>query len=299
MNHPFAVGRGYDRSVLLEFAGSRQGQSGIIWGIKQPDVVICTSGGKHGARAGYADGPNDDGTWTYFGQGEKGNQDPESYANRILISGQRSVLLFLTREATTAHRRARGNSRKLYVFEGEYCVGGWDTLVPSEGSRRGDQVLRFVFVPAASGAAEAPTAIEGSHIPTSELSQLKTLLEEMNAESRRGTVSIKDYFVRSDLLRRYAKGRAQGRCELCGAQAPFVTSAGAPFLEVHHIFRLADDGPDKPGNVAALCPNCHRACHHSVHVEELRVTLCEAIAAKEDSIAGGTVGLQHGSGDVD
>ncbi|MFC1652495.1 HNH endonuclease [Planctomycetota bacterium] len=34
------------------------------------------------------------------------------------------------------------------------------------------------------------------------------------------------------------------------------------FLEVHHLFRLADDGPDIPDNVAAICPNCHRELHY-------------------------------------
>ena len=89
MNHPFILGQSYDRTDLLAFVGSRQGQSGIIWGTAQPGVVICTSGGRHGAKAGYTDGANDDGTWTYYGQGEKGDQDPNSPANRLLVQCNR------------------------------------------------------------------------------------------------------------------------------------------------------------------------------------------------------------------
>ena len=34
-----------------------------------------------------------------------------------------------------------------------------------------------------------------------------------------------------------------------------------PYLEVHHIIRLADDGDDSVENAIALCPNCHREAH--------------------------------------
>jgi len=27
--------------------------------------------------------------------------------------------------------------------------------------------------------------------------------------------------------------------------------------------RLSDGGPDHPAHVAAVCPNCHRRCHHA------------------------------------
>ena len=141
MTHPFILGQSYDRTDLLAFVGSRQGQSGIIWGTAQPGVVICTSGGRHGAKAGYTDGANDDGTWTYYGQGEKGDQDPNSPANRLLVSGERSVLLFSTREPTSAQVRARGSWKKQYAFEGEFCVGAWEFYTPSEGRRTGNQLV--------------------------------------------------------------------------------------------------------------------------------------------------------------
>ena len=52
-------------------------------------------------------------------------------------------------------------------------------------------------------------------------------------------------------------------CEGCGQPAPFITPEGEPYLEVHHLRRLSDGGPDHPAHVAALCPNCHRRCHHA------------------------------------
>lgn len=57
--------------------------------------------------------------------------------------------------------------------------------------------------------------------------------------------------------------RAAGRCEACGEPAPFLGDDDEPFLEVHHVRRLADGGPDRVENAVALCPNCHRALHHA------------------------------------
>jgi predicted HNH restriction endonuclease len=57
--------------------------------------------------------------------------------------------------------------------------------------------------------------------------------------------------------------RANGICERCGKNAPFMRkSDGTPFLEVHHRTPLADGGEDTTENALALCPNCHRELHH-------------------------------------
>lgn len=68
-------------------------------------------------------------------------------------------------------------------------------------------------------------------------------------------------FGRSAALRAATLVRAGTKCELCGAQASFKTKAGLPYLEVHHIFRLADGGEDALHNMAAVCETCHRRIH--------------------------------------
>ncbi|WP_240698763.1 MULTISPECIES: HNH endonuclease [Vibrio] len=56
--------------------------------------------------------------------------------------------------------------------------------------------------------------------------------------------------------------RAKGTCERCKSPAPFTRkSHQTPYLEVHHIIRLADGGKDTIENTLALCPNCHRELH--------------------------------------
>jgi predicted HNH restriction endonuclease len=69
--------------------------------------------------------------------------------------------------------------------------------------------------------------------------------------------------IRSNTIRRYVLCRAEGYCEACEKQAPFLKSDGSPYLEPHHTTRLADEGLDHPLRVIALCPNCHRHAHYS------------------------------------
>jgi len=59
--------------------------------------------------------------------------------------------------------------------------------------------------------------------------------------------------------------RANGFCERCNREAPFVRAKdGTPYLEVHHVVQLADGGEDTVDNAIALCPNCHRELHFGV-----------------------------------
>lgn len=66
---------------------------------------------------------------------------------------------------------------------------------------------------------------------------------------------------RNAIVAAYALTRANGVCQLCGNSAPFVKKDGTPFLEVHHIQWLSEEGLDDSGNTVALCPNCHRKMH--------------------------------------
>ncbi len=59
--------------------------------------------------------------------------------------------------------------------------------------------------------------------------------------------------------------RADGICESCGSQAPFIRRKdNTPYLEVHHKIKLADGGKDTESNAEALCPNCHREAHFGI-----------------------------------
>jgi 5-methylcytosine-specific restriction protein A len=83
-------------------------------------------------------------------------------------------------------------------------------------------------------------------------------------------------FVRDPEVRAWVRQQANGRCEGCGEPAPFEKD-GKPFLEVHHVKHLAQEGSDRPSNAVALCPNCHRRCHHSSDRDEFTASLFQKV----------------------
>jgi hypothetical protein len=62
-----------------------------------------------------------------------------------------------------------------------------------------------------------------------------------NTTLRRQVVRQRSEAVRVDVLR-----RADGVCEGCGSPAPFTGKKRRPYLEPHHIYRIADGSPDHP-----------------------------------------------------
>jgi len=69
-------------------------------------------------------------------------------------------------------------------------------------------------------------------------------------------------FIRNPHVIAEVLSRANGVCELCGNDAPFIRKSDrTPYLEVHHKQTLAEGGPDIVENAIALCPNCHRKEH--------------------------------------
>lgn len=79
--------------------------------------------------------------------------------------------------------------------------------------------------------------------------------------------------------------RAKGICECCGSEAPFKRDDGTPYLEVHHVEQLGDDGPDIVENAVGICPNCHRECHSGENRSEITKKL-ESILKKLYGTAG-------------
>lgn len=94
---------------------------------------------------------------------------------------------------------------------------------------------------------------------------------ENRANGNSGTVET-TRLSSSELVKEYAIKRSGGECEGCG-EVPFMKDGGEPYLEVHHLHRRSDGGPDHPENVVALCPNCHRRVHHGQEGDEFNEDL--------------------------
>ncbi len=73
-------------------------------------------------------------------------------------------------------------------------------------------------------------------------------------------------FIRNEDVVAEVLFQAKGKCGACKKDAPFVRQSNAtPYLEVHHINPLANNGEDTVENAIALCPNCHRKAHFGPH----------------------------------
>lgn len=83
-------------------------------------------------------------------------------------------------------------------------------------------------------------------------------------------------YIRDPKVRAWVRKKAKGVCEGCRQPAPF-TKNDSPYLEVHHVKHLAKKGSDRTSNAVALCPNCHRRCHHSNDSEEFTELLYQQV----------------------
>lgn len=63
--------------------------------------------------------------------------------------------------------------------------------------------------------------------------------------------------LRDTALARRIKADRNFTCQLCGTR--IVLGDGSPYAEAHHVRPLGapHNGPDHPGNIVCLCPNCH------------------------------------------
>jgi hypothetical protein len=97
-------------------------------------------------------------------------------------------------------------------------------------------------------------------------------------------ILVNSQFVikRSEMIKTYALSRARGKCENCESDAPFLKRNGQPYLEVHHIKELGNNGSDSPLNVAAICPNCHARISHGIDGKEINEKLGQKIKFLED-----------------
>ncbi len=102
-----------------------------------------------------------------------------------------------------------------------------------------------------------------------------TVVKNVNKEPKTTETVI---YYRDPYLKQMVKRIADGKCQYCGADAPFMDKQGEPYLETHHVKWLADGGKDVIDNVVAICPNCHRKVH--VLNDEVDTIVLEGIASQ-------------------
>ena len=82
-----------------------------------------------------------------------------------------------------------------------------------------------------------------------------------NRDNKEPRTTETTVYYRDPYLKELVKRIADGKCQYCGSDAPFKDKNNEPYLEEHHVKKLADGGSDTIDNVVAICPNCHRKVH--------------------------------------
>lgn len=274
----FEIGKEYNRKSDIHEVYKGQSQGGISTPKDFPVVFIFTSDA--GERHGYRDEYRDDGVFWYTGEGQVGDMKMEAGNKAILEHAKSKKTIYVFEYTRKAHVRFLGTAE---------CLGFHEETRPD---RDGQDRKVFVFhldidsVPQKIKVSD-PKAVYSSNNPKK--SRNKTLEELRYAALSKAplTASAKEKrkaaYERSEALKVYVIVRSNGWCEGCRSEAPFQTKKG-PFLECHHVHRLADGGPDHPQNVVALCPNCHRRAHYAKDSVEFNKELkAVAVTAEENA----------------
>ena len=270
----FTIGHEYRRDELHEkFGGSRY--SGISPCVSHPLIFLFT--GETGEQYGYSDSFQPDGTFWYTGEGQVGDMQMTKGNLAIRDSDESGRALHLFQKTRPSFVR--------YLGEGRY-LGHHEALIPD---RNGDSRTGIIFelevateiaegeaIDASSDSAKAVPALRNKSLTELRELALQPRVREATPTERRAVL-----YQRSQAVRAYALKRAAGMCEGCGNPAPFTTSAGEAYLEVHHIRQLSDGGSDHPRWVSALCPNCHRRVHHASDGKAFNEQVAKRIAELE------------------
>lgn len=247
MTWGFVVGRHYNRrnDIHGQFAGQQQG--GIVTPSNHNVVIIIT--GKAGSHYGYEDQHLPDGRFDYYGEGQVGDME--------MVRGNKAIRdhAMLGKDLLLFESLGKGKDLN---FLGSFICESWRW---GQSPDRNDDMRKAIIFELRNLENIVEAVDDEQPVPAVDLAAMRDLARQA-AGSREGKASTRTIYERSRHVRDYVLARANGYCEGCGCQAPFLRVNGQPYLEPHHIRRVSDGGPDDPAFVIALCPTCHREVHH-------------------------------------
>jgi len=267
---PFIPNRIYNRRADIHANYGGQQQGGIVTPQGHPMIFLFT--GQGGAANGYDDGYTDDGLFEYFGEGQVGDMQ------------------FLRGNAAIQNHAMSGKSLHLFTslgggqarYQGEFALAFFDWREAPDRKGNPRQAVVFTLAPVI---ADEEFEVDADPEPNLTLeARRQRALEAADAPQIDQSAADRNqiYRRRSAQVRDYVLARANGECERCHKPAPFLRGRdGTPYLEPHHIRRLADGGLDHPDWVAALCASCHREAHygkdHALINRDLRQYILEGL----------------------
>lgn len=276
---PFEAGVVYNRREDLHGPYGGQEQGGISTPADHPFIFLFT--GDTGSEFGYRDEFRPDGIYWYTGEGQEGDME--------MVRGNKAI------------RDHQANNKELYLFEslgsGEVRCVGRATYLDHHHEKRPDKndqmrsAITFeldVETEMGDGGLSVEhsddRSLAESRLHSRSLTELRQMALAKASSSASSSERRSRAYLRSAAIRAYVLKRAEGQCEGCQEDAPFLTTKKRPYLEPHHIRRLADGGPDHPQWVIALCPTCHRRVHYAQDGDEYNEELKRRVRTIEDDI---------------
>ncbi len=274
----FEIGKEYKRKSDIHDHYGGQEQGGISTPKNFPVIFVFTS--DSGEKHGYKDEYRHDGIFWYTGEGQIGDMKMVLGNKAIIEHAQNGKNIHVFEYTRKAYARYIGTAE---------CLGYHEETRPDrEGRDRTAFVFHLdidslttidqIFEPSANHGSKDAKKLKKKNIKGLREVVLSKCPKTASTQKKREVA-----YYRSQALKFYVVARSKGICEACDSNAPFQTKSG-PFLECHHVHRLADGGPDHPQNVVALCPNCHRRAHYSRDAVNFNEQLKEIAAVAERGV---------------
>lgn len=203
----------------------------------------------------------------YTGMGKIGDQ--------VLEGNQNGTLFYSDTNGVEVHL-FEVITRAVYTYRGvvKLVDKPYKSRQPDDnGNMR--EVWMFPVAPVAEVGQEVSHELTEQEISKLSDKELARYTAVKNVKKEPKTTETVVYY-RDPYLKQMVKRIADGKCQYCGEDAPFIDKQGEPYLEAHHVKRLADGGRDAIDNVVAICPNCHRKVH--VLNDEVDTIILEGIA---------------------
>lgn len=188
------------------------------------------------------------------------------FSNSIITSDYMSALLELQpKNNAPFNRLGRGNTG--YLFEAnktmyEFLINTIALKQEDEREKKRVYELLNLGFEKDHEIADVELEMKVEEIRAKQLSseQLVEKIQQQDTLKKTQKTKLTVYY-RSPYIKEMVKRIAEGKCQMCGEEAPFYDKNHEPYLEEHHVKRLANGGSDTIDNVVAICPNCHRKIH--------------------------------------
>lgn len=264
------------RDELHKQLGGQQ-QGGISTPARAPVILLFT--GDQGTLYGYHDGFQPDGTFLYTGEGQVG--DMQMLRGNLAIRNHQST-------GKELHLFEYVGSSLVQYIGQAYYIDHHTRVAPDRNGTPRNAIVFELSVDTPARGTPDPYPIDTPSRPNPlwnrPMHELRLAAYRESTKSVPAAQRKAHVHHRSEVIKAYVLQRAKGSCEGCGEPAPFRTPQGHPYLEPHHIRRRADDGPDHPQWVIAVCPNCHARVHRGEDGNAYNLHLADRVKAIEESI---------------